>query len=90
VFFSNRQVYAQLINDMESKTIASASTIVADVKTEAKEKPMTEMAKMVGKKIAEAGKAAGVTTVVFDKSGYKYGKRLSALADAAREAGLQF
>jgi len=90
VFISNKQVYAQVIDDAAGSTLAAASTQSPSIKEEAKGKNMTEMAKLVGKSVAQAAMEKGVTTVVFDKSGYKYGKRLGALADAAREAGLKF
>lgn len=90
MFISNKQVYAQIIDDIAGKTLAASSTLNEDLREKAKGKSKTEMAKMVGARIAELAKEAGVSKVVFDKSGYKYGKRLSAIADAAREGGLRF
>ena len=84
VFRSNRFVYAQVINDDEGKTLASASS--KDIKG----KTMVEDAKIVGERIAQAAKAAGVTKVVFDRGGFTFSSRIKALADAAREGGLQF
>ncbi len=83
VFRSNKYVYAQLINDDVQKTLASASGLGTDVS-------QMEQAKKVGSAIAAAGKKAGITKVVFDRGGFQYAGRIKALADAAREAGLQF
>ena len=85
VFRSLNHVYAQLIDDSASRTLASAST----VNLKAKKNGMQEAAQ-VGKSIAEKAKAAGVSTVVFDRGGFLYHGRIKALADAAREAGLEF
>lgn len=85
VFRSLNHVYAQLIDDAASRTLAAASTV--DLK--GKGNGMAEAAK-VGKSIAEKAKAAGVSTVVFDRGGFLYHGRIKALADAAREAGLEF
>ncbi|MBR1923420.1 MAG: 50S ribosomal protein L18 [Paludibacteraceae bacterium] len=85
VFRSNSQIYAQVINDQEGKTLASASSLsIKDKMTK------TEKAVQVGKMIAEAAKKAGVEAVVFDRNGYLYHGRVQSLADAAREAGLKF
>jgi large subunit ribosomal protein L18 len=87
VFRSNTQMYAQVIDDVSGKTIASAGSLKeAALKKVAK----VEQAKAVGKLIAEAAKKAGVKKVVFDRSGYLYHGRVKALADAARENGLEF
>ncbi len=85
-----RHIYAQVIAPNGSEVIAAASTVQADVKKELKSTGNAEAAAVVGKLIAEKAKAAGVTTVAFDRSGFKYHGRVKALADAAREAGLQF
>jgi large subunit ribosomal protein L18 len=90
VFVSNRHVYAQIVNDSEGKTIAEASTLSAELREQAAGKKMSEKAKLVGGRIAALAKEKGVGAVCFDKSGYMYGKRLSTLADAAREGGMQF
>ena len=89
-FISNKQVYAQVINDLEGKTVVTSSSLNPDLRDQVKKKNTSETAAVVGKSVAELAKKQGVTRVVFDKSGYKYGKRLSALADAARKAGLEF
>ena len=83
VFKSNKFTYAQLIDDTAGKTLVQANS------SEMKTKKM-EAAIEVGKKIAEAAKAAKITKVVFDRNGYKYTGRILALAEAAREAGLEF
>ena len=90
VFISNKQIYAQIINDADGKTLAASSTLGEGLREQATGKSMTEKAKMLGGNIAAIAKEAGLSKVCFDKSGYKYGKRLSALADAAREGGLIF
>ena len=84
VFRSNKQIYVQVINDLTGHTIASASSLGLEAM------PKTEQAEKVGALIAEKAKAAGVTTVVFDRNGYLYHGRVKALADAARNAGLNF
>lgn len=84
VFRSNRYVYAQLINDADSKTIASA-----DSRTQ-KGANMTEKATAVGQVIAAAAKKAGIEKAVFDRGGFQYQGVIAALADGAREGGLQF
>ncbi len=86
VYRSLNHIYAQLIDDMEGKTIVSASTREAKIKTGGN----LAAAKEVGKQIAEKAKAKGVSKVVFDRGGYLYHGRIRALADAAREAGLKF
>lgn len=90
VFRSNRHIYAQIIDDGSGRTLAAASTLQGDVKTESAGKKMVEAAGLVGKAIAEAGKAAGVEQVVFDRGGFKYHGCIRTLADAARGAGLEF
>jgi len=80
-------MYAQIINDEEGRTIVSASSL-KDKK--ANGIPKIEQAKLVGQAIAEKAKAAGIEKVVFDRSGYLYHGRVKALAEAAREAGLNF
>jgi large subunit ribosomal protein L18 len=84
-----QHIYAQVF-DPDSKVIASASTLQKDVAQGLKGTSNVEAAKAVGKAIAERAKAKGVTQVAFDRSGYKYHGRVKALADAAREAGLEF
>jgi large subunit ribosomal protein L18 len=90
---TNLHIYAQLISDDGSKVLASASTVEADVRKElgASGKGATvAAAASVGKRIAEKAKAAGVEKVAFDRAGFAYHGRVKALAEAAREAGLQF
>ncbi len=84
VFRSNKQIYAQVINDNEGKTLASASSLGLEKLAK------TEQAKKVGAILAEKAKAAGVEQVVFDRNGYLYHGRVQALAEGAREGGLKF
>ncbi len=85
VFRSNCQIYAQIIDDVQGKTLASASSLgIKDKMTK------TEQAAKVGALVAQNAKAAGITEVVFDRNGYLYHGRVKQLADAAREAGLKF
>ena len=90
VFRSLKHIYAQVINDFDGKTLASASSTVDDIRGELKTGANVEAAKRVGKAIAERAKAAGVTLVAFDRGGRRYHGRIKALADAAREGGLKF
>ncbi|MCL4254300.1 MAG: 50S ribosomal protein L18 [Anaerolineae bacterium] len=90
VFRSLSNIYAQIIDDEAGKTLVSASTIDAEIKAQLAGKNKTEAAKLVGKLVAERAKSAGVNAVVFDRGGYKYHGRVAALAEAAREAGLEF
>ncbi|MFL0671874.1 MAG: 50S ribosomal protein L18 [Erythrobacter sp.] len=82
---TGRHIYAQIIDDAAGRTVAAASTLGADVSGS-----NVAAAALVGKQIAEAAKAAGVTTVVFDRGGFLFHGRVKALADAAREGGLEF
>jgi large subunit ribosomal protein L18 len=86
VFRSNRGVFAQLIDDRSGATVAAVNWIEPDLR---KLSPM-DQAKRVGELLAERAKAAGVTTCVFDRGGYRYHGRVQALADGAREGGLAF
>lgn len=90
IYRSLSGIYAQVIDDYAGRTLAQASTIDSKLRPEMTGKTATEQAKLVGKMIAERAQQAGVTTVVFDRGGYKYHGRVKALAEAAREAGLQF
>ena len=90
VFRSLKHIYAQVIDDVAGKTIAHASTMAKDVKPQADDAKKSDAAKMVGKAIAAQLKAKGVTKIVFDRNGYLYHGRIKALAEAAREAGLEF
>ena len=85
-----RHIYAQVIAPNGSDVIASTSTLQAEIKSSIKNTGNAEAAAAVGKAIAEKAKAAGVDSVAFDRSGFKFHGRIKALADAAREAGLQF
>ena len=85
---SGRHIYVQVINDAEGRTLASASTLEKEAR--AKTGATVASAQEVGRKIAERAKAAGVTRVVFDRGGFLFHGRVKALADAARESGLEF
>jgi large subunit ribosomal protein L18 len=85
---SARHVYAQVIDDTQGRTLASASTMEATLRAGTGDK--SDKAKQVGSLIAERAKAVGVESVVFDRAGYKYHGRIAALADGAREGGLGF
>ena len=87
---TNLHIYAQVISADGGKVLASASTLEAEVRKSVGNGGNTAAAAMVGKRIAEKAKGAGVTAVAFDRSGNKYHGRIKALADAAREHGLQF
>ena len=86
VYRSLNHVYAQLIDDLQGKTVAAASSVELEIKKGGN----STAAKEVGKKLAEKAKSAGIGKVVFDRNGFKYHGRIKALADAAREAGLKF
>ncbi|PKP52751.1 MAG: 50S ribosomal protein L18 [Bacteroidetes bacterium HGW-Bacteroidetes-1] len=88
VFRSNKQIYAQLIDDKNGKTIVAASSVEKGV--EGTKVTKIEQAKLVGKLAAEKAIAAGIETVVFDRNGYLYHGRVKSLAEAAREGGLKF
>ncbi|HHX19967.1 MAG TPA: 50S ribosomal protein L18 [Clostridiaceae bacterium] len=90
VFRSTSHIYAQIIDDVSHRTLAAASTLDPSIKAEINYGGNIEAAKAVGKLIAERALEADITTVVFDRGGYKYHGRVAALADAAREAGLSF
>jgi len=87
---SNGHIYAQIIAETGDKVLASASTLEAEVRKDLKSGGNIAAAAVIGKRIAEKAKAAGITSVAFDRSGYKYHGRIKALADAARENGLSF
>ena len=90
VFRSNKQIYAQIIDDRAGETLASASTMEKDLRGDLKSGGNRDGATKVGQLIAERALAKGVTEVVFDRGPYLYHGRVKALADAAREAGLKF
>ena len=87
---SSKNIYAQIIDDAQGRTLASASTLEKDLKGELKTGADTGAAQRVGQLVAERAKAAGVTQVVFDRGAFIYHGRVKALADAAREGGLEF
>ena len=90
VFRSDKHIYAQVINDLDGKTLAAASSTIGEVRGDLKNGGNVAAAKAVGTAIATAAKAAGVTKVAFDRAGFMYHGRVKALADAARAAGLDF
>lgn len=90
VFRSTTQIYAQVIDDVAGCTLASASSIDHELRSQMEGKKRTEQARLVGKFLAERAKAKGIETVAFDRGGYKYIGRVKALADGAREGGLKF
>ena len=90
VFRSNCHIYAQVISGCGSRVIAAASTVEADVRSQVANGGNKAAAELVGKLIAERGAAANVSEVIFDRGSYLYHGRVKALADAAREGGLQF
>ena len=90
VFRSLRCIYAQVIDDSKGHTLASASTLDPEMKSEKEAKAKTGEAELVGSLIAKRALSKGITQVVFDRGGYKYHGRIKALAEAARQAGLKF
>jgi large subunit ribosomal protein L18 len=90
VFRSARHIYAQVVDDVDGKTLAAASTLSRDVRGQVTEANKVDAAKKVGSAIAKLLLARGIDKVVFDRSGYLYHGRVQALADGAREAGLKF
>jgi len=90
VFRSSKHIYAQLIDDVNGLTLVSASSIEKDVRTSLKTGADVAAAKAVGKLVAERAVAKGVKDIVFDRGGYLFHGRVKALADAAREGGLNF
>ena len=90
VFRSLKHIYAQVVDDAAGHTLASASTLDAGLRDDMASLPKTDEAARVGALVAERARAAGVTTVVFDRAGYLYHGRVQRLADAAREGGLVF
>jgi large subunit ribosomal protein L18 len=90
VFRSDKNIYAQIIDDTTGRTLAAASTVEKDVRSGAGKGATAEAAAAIGKLIAERGLAANVSEVVFDRGAYLYHGRVKALADAAREGGLKF
>ena len=90
VFRSSKHIYAQVIDDLKGATIAAASSLEKEVRERHKTGANVESAKAVGKRVAERAVAKGIKDVVFDRGGYLYQGRVKALADAAREGGLNF
>jgi large subunit ribosomal protein L18 len=90
VFRSSKHIYAQLIDDLRGVTLASASSTMPEIRKQFANGGNVKVAKVVGTQIAQAAAKAGVTKVAFDRGHYRYHGRIKALADAAREAGLQF
>lgn len=88
VFRSNKQIYAQIIDDLEGKTIVAASSAEKDIAE--KKVTKTQQAELVGSRVAEKAKKAGIETVIFDRNGYLYHGRVKSLAEAARKGGLKF
>lgn len=89
IFRSNRNIFAQVIDDVDGRTLVSCSTIDKDLAPQLSDKNKVEAAELVGRALAERAKKAGISTVVFDRGGYKYTGRVAAVAQGAREAGLQ-
>jgi large subunit ribosomal protein L18 len=90
VYRSSEHIYAQVIDDAEGRTLAAASTLEKDLRASLKTGADKAAAEAVGKLVAERAKAAGVSQVIFDRGGYLFHGRVKALADAAREGGLDF
>jgi large subunit ribosomal protein L18 len=90
VFRSLTGIYAQVIDDLAGRTLASASTIDKEIAGQVEGKTKMEAAKIVGSVLAQRAKQAGINTVVFDRGGYRYHGRVAALAEGAREGGLEF
>ncbi len=90
VFRSSKQIYAQIIDDEKGRTLAAASTLEKTMREQLKTGATVEAAHLVGKELAERAKKAGVAKVVFDRGGYMYHGRVKALAEGAREGGLEF
>jgi large subunit ribosomal protein L18 len=88
VFRSSKHIYAQVIDDVGGRTLMAASTVEPDVRN-ATHTGTTEAAKLVGRRVGERAKAAGVETVVFDRGGFRFHGRVASVADGAREAGLR-
>ena len=90
VFRSSTGIYAQIIDDAAGHTLVSASSIDKELRERVKGLKKSEQAKLVGQTVAERAKGKGITSVVFDRGGFKYIGRVKALADGAREGGLKF
>ena len=90
VYRSSKHIYAQVIDDTEGTTLAAASTVDKELKSEVSGKDKKEQAAIVGKAVADRAKAAGISSVVFDRGGYLYHGRVKVLANSARKGGLKF
>jgi len=90
VYRSLNGLYAQIIDDAEGHTLVSASSVDKDLREKLKGMKRAEQAKLIGQTVAERAKSKGITSDVFDRGGYRYIGRVKALADGAREGGLQF
>jgi large subunit ribosomal protein L18 len=90
IYRSEQHIYGQIIDDLKGHTLIAVSTVNEDIKAKVKDLKPIEAAKVVGEALAVKAAAAGVSQVVFDRNGRRYGGRLQALADAARAKGLQF
>ncbi len=90
IFRSTAEIYAQVIDDAAGTTLASASSVDHELRASTAKINKTEQAKLIGKAVAERAKSKGIDKVVFDRGGFRYMGRVKALADAAREAGLEF
>lgn len=90
VFRSDKHIYAQIIDDTTAATLVSASTTEKEVREKVQYTDTVEAAKAVGELVARRAQEKGITTVIFDRGGFLYHGKVAALADAAREAGLQF
>lgn len=90
IFRSSRHMYAQVIDDDSGRTLVTASTLSPNVRDRVKDVDKKEAAKLVGRAVAEAAKAKGIDKVVYDRNGFLYHGRVAALAESAREAGLEF
>jgi large subunit ribosomal protein L18 len=88
VFRSNKHISAQVIDDTSGKTLAAATSLEKELRASGQKK--TDEAKVVGRLLAERARSAGIDQVVFDRAGFRYHGRVKSLADAAREAGLEF
>lgn len=90
VFRSNNHIYAQIIDDVEARTLVAASTMEKDIASKLDKTSNVDAAKVVGEEVAKKALAKGIEEVVFDRGGYIYHGRVKSLADGAREAGLKF
>ncbi|MDR2126144.1 MAG: 50S ribosomal protein L18 [Prevotellaceae bacterium] len=90
VYRSNKQIYVQIIDDLKRITLVAASSADKYIADQVKGKPGIEVAKEVGKLVAQKAKEKGIETVVFDRNGYLYHGRIKSLAESAREGGLKF